>query len=105
MSIDDFLDFMPETVTIAPFSSRDSYNVPTHGTAVSFAARVVKKQQLVRAGDGSERISTGHAWIGGTPSMTTEDKLTLADGTVPEVLAVESLPDEDGDHHVKIFFA
>jgi hypothetical protein len=41
-------------------------------------------------------------WVHSTKAFKADDKITLPDGTSPEVLAVERPFDEDGaQHHVK----
>ena len=95
---------MPHTITHEESSSRNEYGKPNHGSAASYSARVVYKNDLVRADDGAEKVSKGYVWIQGTPSVTPQDRITLPDGTTPTILSVEEFPDEDGSHHVKVYF-
>lgn len=104
MSIDDWADLFPAVVTIAPYVSRGTYGAKTVGTAVAYSARVIFKNQRVLAPDGTERVARGTVWVQGTPTMTVEDDITLPDGDVPTILSVETIPDEDGIHHVKVMF-
>ena len=104
MSIDDFLDCMPDTVIHSEFSSRDAYNVPTYGSPVSYSARVVEKPTWVRAFNGSEVVARGWVWIGAALIVNPQDQLQLPDGTTPPLLAAEHYPDENGDHHTKVFY-
>lgn len=104
MAIDDWLDMMPHTVTLAEFSNRDEYGVMSYGSEADYRARVTYKNVLVRGPDGAEVIARGWVWINGTPDMIPEDKLILPDNTEPPILYVERIADEEGDHHIKIYF-
>ena len=104
MSIDaEFLELMPHTVSIANLSSRNSYGVPTFGTATSYRARVVKKAEIVRDTAGAEVVSTTQVWLYGTSGVTPESRITLPDSSTPSILMVETYPDETGYHHDKVF--
>lgn len=104
MSVDDWADMFAATVTIASYSARGTYGLRTFGTAVSFKARVIEKNQRVLAPDGTERVARGTVWVQGIPTVTVEDQITLPDGTTPTILSIERFPDEDGAHHVKVMF-
>lgn len=113
MALTDFLDMMPQQVTISPYSSKDDYNAHTYGTAVVYRARVVYKPIRVRTPDGADVVARGVVWLGphvdtledDVPlTMTTRDKLVLPDSTVANILSIDNMPDEDGDHHTKIYF-
>lgn len=103
MPIDDFADCFTETITHSEFGGRDDYGKRSFGSPVSLSARVVKKNKLVKASDGSEVMSTTQVWIQGTPTLTPEDQIILPDGSMPIILSVETYPDDDGDHHSKVF--
>jgi hypothetical protein len=103
MTVADFLDFMPVTVSHAALASRDGYGKPTFGTATSYSARVLNRHVLVKDRQGREVIARTVVWLAGTPTIDPEDRVTLADGTTPPILAVEKYPDEAGAHHVKLF--
>ncbi len=104
MPVSDFDDMMPHTVTVSEFSSRNAYGDANYGSAVSYTARVIYKDQLIKAKDGSQIMAKGMVWLSGTPTLSTEDLLTLPDGTTPPILSQSLIPDEDGSHHVKVFF-
>jgi len=106
MGVSDFLDFMADTVTIEPFVSRDAYNVPSFGTAVTHPARVVGKVRMVRNQLGEEKVSKTTVYLGTSNVFSPEDRLTLPTGNVPlqpPILAVGFFPDEEGAHHTTLF--
>jgi hypothetical protein len=104
MPISDWADMMPHTVTHAPLASRDAYGAPTYGAGVDYTARVLYKNQRVRAADGAEVVARGSVWFVGTPTVSPEDKITLPDATTPPLLSVEQYADADGAHHTKVYF-
>lgn len=101
---DKFLDMMTDTVTWAVLTSRNDFGVPTYAAGTSFEARVVRKHKLVRDAAGDQVVSTAQAWIGGTPAINPQDKVTLSDGTSPPIIAVERFQDEVGASHSVVFF-
>ena len=103
MGIEDWSDLFTQTITHAEFAGRGEYGAPAYGSAVSYDARIVDKQKLVKKSDGSEALSTSSVWIQGNPTITTEDEITLPDGRTPPILLVEHFPDDDGDHHTKAY--
>lgn len=104
MGIQDFADMMPQSVQHAEFATRDAYGKPQYGSSVEYSARVVFLNKLVRGPDGAETVARGHVWLLGSPTVSTEDQLTLPDSTTPPILSVEQFPDEAGLHHTKIYF-
>lgn len=109
MSFDQtFLELMPETVQIAPLSSRDEYGAPTYGPNVSRRARVLEALEKVVDDDGREVMATTLVWVApdptaGLPVVSVRDRVTLPDGSTPPLLRVERVSDEDGPHHLKIY--
>ena len=54
-------------------------------------------QDVAFSSDGTKAYVVGHA-------TDTVYQYTLTDGTTPELLAVEAVPDEDGVHHIRMSF-
>lgn len=100
----DMAELCPHTVTHAPLASRDGFGAPTYGAGTAYAARLVRKQRVVRTPSGDEVVATGELWIAGTPTVGADDRITLPDATTPDILAVETYPDEAGTAFVKVFF-
>lgn len=105
MSYNDFLDMMPDKVTHYPFTGRDGYGKPSYSSGTEYYARVVEKNTLVRGFDGSEVVAKGMIWLGGLPSIAPEDRITLESGDNITILSIEKYPDENGLHHIKVFYA
>jgi len=97
---------MPHTITVGALSafSTDGYGTPTFSAASSYTARVVGKQQLVDTFRGTEELTKTIVYVKSSSTFGPSDQITLPDGSTPELLAVESYPDEDGAHHMKLMF-
>lgn len=100
----EFRDLMTDTVTHYALSSRDAYGTPSYGAGTSYPARVVRKHKLVRDAAGQQVVSTAQAWLGGTPAITPQDKVTLSDNSSPPIVAIERYQDEVGASHTVVFF-
>jgi hypothetical protein len=97
---------MPHTITVAGLASFTTagYGTPAFGSASTYTARVVGKQILVDTFRGTEELTKTVVWVKATSTFGPSDQITLPDGTTPELLAVETYPDEDGSHHQKLMF-
>lgn len=100
-----FLQLMPSTVKVSTRSGFNSYGEPTFAaTTTNYRARIVEKREFVRTASG-ETIEQVHLmWVRstGATSITVDDRITLPDGTTPQVLSVELFTDEDVEHHRRI---
>ena len=102
--VTDFLDLMPATVTVAPTTGVDGYGTPSYGAPVSYRARVVYKQELVRTPSGDEITARGHVWLVTAVRIPDVNRITLPDATTPQILVSENYPDQSGAHHSKVYF-
>jgi len=106
MGIDDFSDLLTQSVTIEPYSSSDGYGGATYGAAVTYKARVVGKQQLVKAISGQDKVSMFTVYLKSNAAIDSRSRITLPADYVPNtppILAVGLYPDEDGIHHTQIY--
>ncbi|MCK5640808.1 MAG: hypothetical protein KAJ19_08425 [Gammaproteobacteria bacterium] len=104
MTVADWSDMMPHTITHLETTGYDDYGAKNTGSPATYKARIIYKNDTILDANGREVISKGHMWIMGTPTIDNEDVITLPDGSIPEILSVETYPDENGAHHVKVFF-
>jgi len=102
----DFLPLMLETVTLKAQSSLDKYGKQTFSaTSSSFRARLVYDEKIIRDSEGREIVEAGKAILYGVPaSLATTWEITLPDGSTPKIVFVDTIKDEDGDHHSVIGF-
>lgn len=103
-----FRKMMSATVTIETVSSIDEYGARTFNSAITYDARVVEKLQAVVNFEGHEQVSTHIVYIAphassGIPTIESDSRITLPDGSTPPILRVEVYPDESGDHHFQVF--
>jgi len=102
-----FLSLMTSTLKVSTRSAHSFYGEPTFtGSTTSYRARIVEKPGYLRTGE-SEEIAYRHmAWVRstGATSITASDRVTLPDTSTPPVVGVERFSDEDGPHHVKVYF-
>lgn len=95
---------MPDTVTLNAFVSRDGQSKPTYSpTAVEYDARIELKNHLIVDKHGREVLAKGRVFLAMTTVPSVDDKLTLPAGYVPltpPILAVNSVSDDVGSHHV-----
>lgn len=101
----EFTDLMPHSIVRKAFTGRNSYGKPAYSTSGStYTARVVNKQKLVRNASGIEQVSTVTAYVASTSAFDPEDKITLPDGTSPNIITINITPDDGGTHHSTIYF-
>lgn len=104
MALSDFLDCMAATITREPFLSQDKFGERTFGAGVAIQARVQEREERVTIPSGEEVLARGRVYLGALTGATTADRITLPDGTTPEILAVRKVDDEDGPHHEVLIF-
>jgi len=100
----EFAEMMVDTVIIEPgLTTTEFYAQPSFGAPVSYRARVVRENRMVRSDTGEEQISRTHVWIFGIAGATPKDRITLPDGTQPLIMTVDRYPDENGPHHEVVY--
>lgn len=94
--IEDWSDLMPGTVTVQTFVSRDSYGGASYASPATYDCRVNYKHHDIRRPDGQVVTARGMIWIATSDQIGVDDKVTLPDSTVPEILDSASITDETG---------
>lgn len=103
--IEDWLDLMPDEVTVQSFISYDAYSNPSYGSPNVFQARVTYRNRRVLNDKGEEVVARGEAWLATILPISARDKVMLSDGTLPLILNVSKVSDEDGPLYTKLDFA
>ena len=107
-----WLHMCRDSITIESFASRDSYGDITYGSAVSYTARVVGEQKLVRDFSGNEVVSKHTVLIPSPIVVQPEDRVRLSSSLVnstqdsalyPPLLGCSRIPDQNGSHHAVLF--
>lgn len=101
----EFRELLPHTVTVSTVASLGTGGAATFSTAAtSYRARVVNTNKIVHDLRGEVAAVAYEAWIASTSILAPDSKYTLPDGATPPVVRVDTFPDEDGHHHVRIQF-
>jgi len=106
MPASDWNDLAPETITHNAATGFDEYGKATYSaTTNTYRGRVTYKSKLIHSGAVKDQImSSGFVTILSTPTITLNDKIILPDGKIPVLHAIERYTDEDGPHHIRIYF-
>lgn len=94
--INDFLDLMPSAITIEALTGRDSYNTPSYAAPVSYRCRCNYKAHFVRGPEGELIPAKGTLWIASSVRIPVTSRITLPDGTQPQILESVAETDETG---------
>ncbi len=106
MAISDWLDLMPSTVTHEAVATRDEYGKPaTYATAASYRARVSSSHKRINSRvTGQDVTASVQVWLNGIiSSINVDDRITLPNGTTPQILSWDVPSDETGEHHMKVY--
>jgi hypothetical protein len=107
--ISTFAHLLPDTVSYAVVcSTGDAYGEMSYATAVSYKARVVGQQKLIRSFTGDEVLSQHTVYLGAAIVAQPTDQITLSTAIVgstqdsaihPPILGAKRIPDQAGTHH------
>ena len=105
MAIDKQLtSFMPHTVTIAPYASKNAYGEDSFSATTRTASAYVEPNQQLAYGDQvNEKTTSKVAYISDT-SITINDKITLPDSSTPEIASIVIHNEVVGLEHTMVTF-
>lgn len=104
MAIDrQLLDFMPDTVTIHPYSSFNNYGERNYSSTRTASAYVDRGVTLNDSGMVEEQVHPVKAYIADT-SIAVKDKIEFSDGSTPEVATVAIHTEVSGLDHTVVTF-
>lgn len=104
-----FLSMMSDIVVREPFLGSDKNGQPQFGSPQSIRARVVSKETILRRAGSldveTEVVSKATVYCSGvtTINWSTNDRITLPNGSQPAILDIRVYPDGDGIHHETVF--
>lgn len=106
MTIDRQLyDFMPHTVTIQAFSTKNNYGENSHSATTRTAkAYVEPAKALSYTTTEREQHQPKRIYVADT-NITLQDKITLPDGTTPRIDNIEKHVEVVGLEHTIVTFA
>lgn len=106
MALDEFLDFMPATITVEPYASQDGYGESSYGAAVSYKCHIQGKTIKKVSWNGDERVSNFQCYLNTAGAISPRDRVTLPAGYSPQqppIIVVGRHMDEAGQHHTVVF--
>jgi hypothetical protein len=104
MAIDPALQALaPHTVNIANRTGVDAFNKPTYSADVEYDCLIEYKPRMVRTMAGQEKVSGAAIYLTSAPGITTDDRVTLPDGTKPQILSIGRWPNLSGDYFECIY--
>lgn len=86
-----------QTVSLLVQAGKDKYGAPTFEAPIEVAARVERKNRLVRSMEGSEVVSSATVYFADAISVKHHDRVLLPDGSRGDIISIEEVPDERGD--------
>ena len=105
MAIDKQLSsFMPHTVTIAPFATKNAYGEDSFSATTRTASAYVEPNAQFSYGDQvAEKTTNKVAYISDT-SITINDKITLPDSSTPDIVSIVLHNEVVGLEHTMVTF-
>lgn len=101
-----FLDLMPTTVTVFDKTATDAYGKFTFsGTGTAVRCRLQPSDDVMTTMDNRNVVTKGTIIFYGTPTITTDSKIQLPDGTIPLIVSVRVHNDDTGTHHTTVTYA
>ena len=104
----DFLSMTADTITVHPPSTMNFYGAAapaTSSTGKSYSAHVDMTPRKVLSARGTEEVAAGTIYVfSSSADIGLHHVVELADGRKPELLRVEPLRDDEGQHHVEVTF-
>jgi len=100
-NVNIFAPLMRQRVTVAPFSSYDSYGSASYGSGVVYEGAVVGKSEKIIGADGQEVLSRQTIYLKSDAALRPEDQITLSTGDVgstesyainPTILSIGRFP-------------
>ncbi|MCH8837652.1 MAG: hypothetical protein IIA60_07605 [Candidatus Marinimicrobia bacterium] len=106
MALDkQILDLSTETIIVDPLSTVTAYGAPTYSTAntSSYTVYVEPGARVVVNAQGIEEVAVATLFVlSSSAGVAVQDRITLPDSRQPRILRVDTINDEDGQHHLEI---
>lgn len=101
---------MADTLVVTQWTalSTDGYATPviSTGGGTTYKCRAVRENTLVKDFFGNEAAARTHAWVASTSTANFDQsaQYKLNGSTLGPVLSIEAYPDQDGIHHLEMFW-
>ena len=99
-----FLQMTSQTVKVESLSTASAYGAPSFATsASSWPAYIEPGTRLVMTGQGMQEVAAATVFVlSSSATIGMQDRITLHDGRLPKLLRVDTLNDEEGQHHLEV---
>jgi hypothetical protein len=98
-----FLQMTTQTVKVESLSTASAYGAPTFAAASSWPAYIEPGTRLVLNAQGMQEVVSATVYVlSSSATIGMQDRITLHDGRTPKILRVDTLNDEQGQHHLEV---
>lgn len=101
---DDFRDLMTQQVSVRTFTGRTDEGVPVYSATNTYLCRVNLQMKNIIGKDGQMVTARGTAWLDTASPISTNDEVTLPDGSIAVLLLVNQESDENGPAYTGLIF-
>ena len=107
MAIGDFLDCLPDTIGVEPYTglSTDGRTTKVYDPSVAYSCRIEMGSRGLSATEINILKATGRIILGTTDVIDKRSRLTLPSTFLPAVVPIVEVQlqrDEDGPHHTEL---
>lgn len=104
MSVNDWLDMMPRTITVSTWIGANRFAEETYSTSgTSVRCRIERINRNVINATGETVVSSVTIYAASTSAIPLTAKVTLPDGSEPNLIQVVPHDDQDGAHHQTLY--
>jgi hypothetical protein len=102
-----FLQMTTQTVKVESLSTASAYGAPSYAAAASSWPAVIEPgTRLTLNTQGLQEVATATVYVlSSSATIGMQDRITLHDGRTPKLLRVDTLNDEEGQHHLEVMIA
>lgn len=100
----EFLLMCSTTITVEPLSTMNSYGAQQYSTtSFTYPAYIEYARRKITTAQGKEEVSNATVYVmSSSASISEYDRVTLPLSTNARLLRVETLTDEQGQHHLEL---
>ena len=100
----DFLQMSTQVVTFEPLSTHNAYGAPSFGSSTTYRAYVEPGSFIVKNPQGVEEVASAVVYVlSSSAAVTVQGRITLPDSRIPKMIRVDTLNDEEGQHHQEVY--
>lgn len=106
MSFDpEFLELMPSTISVFAYTGFNFYGEPAYSpTATTYRCYIQEQPTEVLTAFGRNTIASHTVYVASTARIDITAKIVMPDGSEPHLIRSDVMYDEEGIHHVVLFF-